>query len=93
MTKSIPAYALYGAPVNSMRLAHSDGARLAAPSAPYLGRGNKCSANDDTCEGMRAKGTELCMGHLRAKESTDKKFLSETDSKVVTDAPSEDDPF
>lgn len=88
MTKSIPAYALYGAPVGHQRLAHIEGARIAPPSAPYLGRGNKCSANDDTCEGMRAKGTEFCMGHLRSK---DKKFLTETDPKVVTDAPSEND--
>lgn len=93
MTKSIPAYALYGAPVGHQRLAHIDGARIAAPSAPYVGRGNKCSANDDTCEGMRAKGTDLCMGHLRAKQSNDKKFPVETEPKVVTDAPSEDDPF
>jgi len=90
MTKSIPAHAYYGTPVNSYRLAHTSDARIAPPSAPYVGRGNKCSANEDTCEGMRAKGTEFCMGHLRSK---DKKFLVETEPKVVTDAPSEDDPF
>lgn len=64
--QAVPAHSLYGQPVNAARLAHMDGARLAAPSAPYLGRGNKCSANDDTCEGMRAKGTAFCMGHLRS---------------------------
>ena len=64
--QAVPAYSLYGQPANAARLAHMDGARLAAPSAPYLGRGNKCSANDDTCEGMRAKGTAYCMGHLRS---------------------------
>lgn len=64
--QAVPAYSLYGQPANAARLAHMDGARLAAPSAPYLGRGNKCSANDDTCEGMRAKGTAFCMGHLRS---------------------------
>lgn len=80
MTKSMPIHALYGVPANAARLAHVDGARLAPPSAPYVGRGNKCSANDDTCEGMRAKGTELCMGHLRAKNSSEK-FLAETVSK------------
>lgn len=90
MTNSIPAHAYHGTPVNSYRLAHTGGARIAPPSAPYVGRGNKCSANEDTCEGMRAKGTEFCMGHLRSK---DKKFLTETEPKVVTDAPSEDDPF
>ena len=51
---SVPAHALYGSPVTGQRLAALDGARLAAPSGPYIGRGNKCSANDDTCEGMRA---------------------------------------
>jgi hypothetical protein len=74
---SVPAHAYYGKPVSGIRLASVDGARLAAPSAPYIGRGNKCSANQDTCEGIRAKGTDLCMGHLRSatkgkdKEVTD----------------------
>ena len=90
MTNSIPAHAMYGVPAMNARLAYTEGARMAPPSAPYVGRGNKCSANDDTCEGMRAKGTELCMGHLKSR---DKKFLAEKDSKVVTDAPSEDEPF
>lgn len=64
---AVPSYALYGEPANSSRLAHADGARLAAASAPYIGRGNKCSANDDTCEAMRAKNTEFCVGHLKSK--------------------------
>ena len=70
---SVPAHSLYGSPVSGQRLAAVDGARIAAPSGPYIGRGNKCSANEDTCEGMRAKGTELCMGHLRSslKDGTD----------------------
>jgi hypothetical protein len=62
---SVPAHAYYGQPISGMRLAAVDGARIAAPSAPYIGRGNKCTANEDTCEGMRAKGTDFCMGHLR----------------------------
>jgi hypothetical protein len=64
--QAVPAYSLYGQPATDARLAHMDGARLAAASAPYLGRGNKCTGNDDTCEGMRAKGTAYCMGHLRS---------------------------
>lgn len=70
MTGRVPAHAYYGNPVGDYRLSATNGSRLAAASAPYIGRGNKCTANDDTCEGMRAKGTELCMGHLRkaAKE-------------------------
>ena len=64
--QAVPAHSLYGRPAVDARLAHMDGARIAAPSAPYVGRGNKCTANEDTCEGMRAKGTEYCMGHLRS---------------------------
>lgn len=64
---AVPAHSLYGQPANNMRLNAVADARLAAASAPYVGRGNKCTANDDTCEGSRAKGTEFCMGHLRSK--------------------------
>jgi hypothetical protein len=63
---SVPAHSLYGSPVAGSRLNHIAGARLAAASAPYLGRGNKCSANDDTCEASRVKDTELCFGHTRS---------------------------
>jgi hypothetical protein len=63
---AVPTYALHGRPAYEARLAHIENARIAAPSAEYIGRGNKCSANDDTCEGARAKGTEFCVGHLRS---------------------------
>lgn len=63
---AVPTYALHGRPAVHARLAFYDGARIAAPSAPYVGRGNKCSANDDTCEAAKAKGTDYCAGHLRA---------------------------
>ncbi len=66
MSNKVLAHTLYGAPANASRLAPTDGARLAAPSAPYVGRGSKCAANEDTCEGMRAKGTDFCAGHLRS---------------------------
>jgi hypothetical protein len=82
---SVPAHAYYGKPVSGIRLASVDGARLAAPSAPYIGRGNKCSANEDTCEGIRAKGTEYCMGHIR-------KFKpAVSEDKGVTDGVYDDD--
>jgi hypothetical protein len=70
MSNAVPAHSYYGKPQGDYRLAHIDGAKIASASAPYVGRGNKCSGNEDTCEGMRAKGTEFCMGHLRkvAKE-------------------------
>lgn len=62
---SVPAHSYHGQPVSGRRLAAVSGARPATASAPYVGRGNKCSANEDTCEGIRAKGTEYCMGHIR----------------------------
>lgn len=62
---AVPAHAYHGKPISGMRLAPTNGAKLASASAPYVGRGNKCSANEDTCEGIRAKGTEYCMGHIR----------------------------
>jgi len=40
---------------------------MATASAPYTGR-NRCIANNDTCEGPQARGSEHCIGHLRAKE-------------------------
>ena len=62
----VAAHAYYGQPVTGIRpAAQQDGSKLAAPSAPYVGR-NRCIANDDTCEGPRAKGTEYCVGHLRS---------------------------
>lgn len=83
MANSIPVHTLYGRPADGSRIAHTGSARLASASAPYVGRGNKCSANEDTCEGMRAKGTDFCMGHLRSK---DNKFLLETETKGGADA-------
>ena len=74
---SFPTYALYGRPVMSNRPAgEQNGSRLAPPSGPYLGRGSKCSANEDTCEGNRVKGEELCAGHLRSA----RKLSAQTDS-------------
>jgi hypothetical protein len=84
-SQSVPAHSLYGVPQNNQRLSAISGARIASASAPCLGRGNKCSGNEDTCEGMRAKGTEFCMGHLRSV----KKVSVET--KVVNDVASTDD--
>lgn len=64
---AVPAHALYGRPANDSRQNVLAGARLAAASAEYVGRGNKCTANEDTCEAIRAKGTQFCVGHLRSK--------------------------
>jgi hypothetical protein len=69
ITGSVPVHAMYGVPVSNQRPAYqAEGSQLANPSAPYLGRGNKCSAKDDTCEGMRVKDEVLCMGHLRSSK-------------------------
>ena len=65
MNNSIPTYALYGKPVDHYRLSAIADAPLAAASGEYLGRGNKCMGNDDTCGANRVKGEELCAGHLR----------------------------
>lgn len=66
MKGSKPAYAYYGQPVNGQRPAHQgvDGARLQAGGGEYTGR-NRCVAENDTCEGPKAKGTSYCIGHLR----------------------------
>ena len=60
--------AYYGEPVSGIRpFAEIPGSRQAPPSGPYLGRGNFCAANEDTCTGRKAKGTDYCMGHLRSR--------------------------
>lgn len=63
------AHTLYGEP--TIRGAkpdnHANGARPAPVGAEYVGR-NRCIANNDTCEGPKAKGTDYCIGHLRSME-------------------------
>lgn len=64
---SVPSYSLHGEPVAGQRPAGNvPGSKLAPASAPFVGRGNKCSANEDKCEGNRVKGEVLCAGHLRS---------------------------
>jgi hypothetical protein len=62
---SVPAHSYYGIPQNNQRLSAVAGAQLAAASAPYVGRGDKCSGNDDTCGANRVRGQELCAGHMK----------------------------
>jgi hypothetical protein len=65
MSKQL-AHTLYGEPVKGIRPAgEAPGSRLAPAGAPYIGR-NRCVANEDTCEGPKAKGTDYCAGHLRS---------------------------
>jgi hypothetical protein len=60
-------HALYGEPATrSARPASSPpGSRPAPPSGPYVGR-NRCVAENDTCNGHKAKRTDYCIGHLNA---------------------------
>lgn len=70
MSKQL-AHTLYGEPVRGQRPAGQTAtSKLAPGSAPYLGR-QRCIANEDTCEGPQAKGTEYCIGHLRAMAKKD----------------------
>lgn len=71
---SRPVHSLYGEPAtrNSRPAQSQDGSRLAAASAPYVGR-NRCVANNDTCEGPKAKDTDYCVGHLRSMAKKDNK--------------------
>jgi hypothetical protein len=66
MKNAVPAHSYYGQPVSGIRLAPTDGAKIATASGPYIGR-NRCIANEDTCEGPKAKGTDFCVGHLRSQ--------------------------
>jgi len=60
------AHTLYGQPVSGIRpSAQVPGSKLAPPSGPYIGR-QRCTANEDTCEGPKARGTDFCYGHLRS---------------------------
>lgn len=62
------AHTMYGNPINGIRpAAQQVGSKMATASGPYTGR-QRCIANNDTCEGPQAKGTEHCIGHLRAME-------------------------
>lgn len=66
---SVPAHSLYGRPAYDQRLAPTANARIATASAPYVGRGDKCSGNDDTCGANKVRGQELCAGHLKQSRS------------------------
>lgn len=67
IANSQPAHSLYGesAMRNSRPAGDTGTARLAAASAPYLGRGSKCAGNEDTCNANKVRGQEFCAGHLK----------------------------
>jgi hypothetical protein len=83
-SQSVPAHTLYGVPQNTQSLSSVRGARIAAASGPYIGRGTKCIGNDDTCGSQRAKGTELCIGHLKQSINKTSELLSEPLVSVET---------
>jgi hypothetical protein len=64
-----PAHSYYGSPVSAQRQAAISDSRLAAASAPYIGRGDKCTGNDDTCGANKVRGQEFCAGHLKQVRS------------------------
>lgn len=65
---AVLVHSLYGESANRGSSLTPATSRPAPPGgAEYVGRG-RCKANGDTCEGFPAKGTELCIGHLRALE-------------------------
>lgn len=73
---SQPAHAFYGEPVSGRRLAATSDARMATASAPYVGRGDKCAGNNDTCGANKVRGQELCAGHLKQAKNIEQ--ISET---------------
>lgn len=75
---SVHAHALYGRPVDGYRLSAVSDSRIAPPSGPYIGRGDKCSGNDDTCGANKVRGQQFCAGHLKQAKS-----LAEVADKIV----------
>jgi hypothetical protein len=66
---SVPAHSYYGTPQTGYRLAAVAGSRIAAPSGPYIGRGDTCTGNDDTCGANKVRGQQFCAGHLKKIKS------------------------
>jgi hypothetical protein len=66
---SAPIYSYYGvsANQNSRPYATADAQPAPAGGMPYMGH-TRCIANEETCQGARAKGTNFCIGHLRQIE-------------------------
>ena len=66
---AVPAHSYYGTPQTGYRLTAVAGSRIAAPSGPYIGRGDKCTGNDDTCGANKVRGQSFCAGHLKKIKS------------------------
>lgn len=76
-----PAYSYYGVSVtrDSRPYATADASPAPAGGMPFLGH-TRCIANEETCQGARAKGTDYCIGHLRQKA---KETASESDTNSL----------
>lgn len=64
----VPYHETWGGSRVEPKTPHSPrgGASLIRDSGvPYVGH-TRCMANEATCQGHRAKGTEYCIGHLRS---------------------------
>ena len=81
MKNAVQAQSYYGTPVSGFRLAPTAGAKIAAPSAPYIGR-NRCIANEDTCEGNSVQGQTLCVGHYRSAVKKQQKAMEPKEEAV-----------
>lgn len=66
---AVPAHSYYGTPQTGYRLSAVADSRIAAPSGPYIGRGDKCTGNDDTCGANKVRGQQFCAGHLKKIKS------------------------
>ena len=66
---AVPAHSYYGTPQTGYRLSAVASSRIAAPSGPYIGRGDKCTGNDDTCGANKVRGQQFCAGHLKKIKS------------------------
>jgi hypothetical protein len=58
---AVPAHAYYGTP--------QTGYRLSAVAGSRIGRGDKCTGNDDTCGANKVRGQSFCAGHLKKIKS------------------------
>jgi hypothetical protein len=83
---STPAHAYFGVPVSGIRPSGAvAGSRIAAASGPFIGRGNKCTANEDTCMGNRVSNQELCAGHMKSAAKASKANKVEFDGPIPSD--------
>jgi hypothetical protein len=60
-SQAVPFQSYYGTKVTGYRLAHTDGARLAPASGPYLGREGKCALTR-TVVRVRCQGFAVLCG-------------------------------